>query len=1026
MTTCNQVMCSNNLDSREKTRKWILANHPDKNDGIAPINFDKILDCYKNNQFCSVKTPGKANDTIKVSKKNRAKIFSCMRKTANFSKISNYHKFDKSQFDPDKLNSELYSASPKIAQLLNNIENLDKQDMLNHGKHFKHFIFSDVKDGGYGAKILSSAFSSSGFNNVIKARKIQGVKMKKLYIEKSNGNKNFGLLCSNSIYGATFNERIKKELLKLFNERPGNINGAKLRFIIFDSGFKEGIDLFDVKYVHIFEPSMTIADLKQTIGRATRTCGQVGLDFKPGVGWPLYVYNYYLTVPTSTHDSFYVNQNVLKNDSKLPREDVLLFKDVERYNDATMKYSEFDSAMLNLSRQLYNLGPIFSVDYFLTKNLHNQIDLDIDFMNNDMYIMGGAKSPLKNVKKNKYYEINTINCYGKCGKKTTKDVPVSLDFMLRVYKKYKYPLKLPKTNRREFLCKYLKKTALNRFCKQLNHEWSLRYSYVPSIIEKSKKQNIKSKLQDIELEVELDDNEVDKTYQYENVDGEKQNKSIKLTTRLNFLPMRNYIKTNYQAKKYIWDKLVIENKCIKKPSTSLDNQKPLNVTELTPTQQFVKDYFTPESPYKGLLAWHSVGTGKTCTGIAAASSTFERQGYSILWVTRTTLKSDVWKNMFDQICHQTIATEVELGLTLPESLTQRKKMLSDRWLEPMSYKQFSNLLEGKNTIYNTLMQRNGPEDILHKTLIIIDEAHKLYGGDLKAAERPDMTVMERYIMNSYNKSGKDSCKLLIMTATPFTDSPIEMFKIINLFMPNESEKITTDREEFKKQYMTSENILSEAGVKNLANKMSGYISYLNREQDPTQFAQPIMINVPVLMSFIEDDDVRDFIYLNKKPDNLSKKDKDLISRLQQKVKSVKETISEKRKQLLNEKREIADECKKQFPEKEMKKDYNSCIEVGKLELEELENLIKELNIQLDNLMEQLSSIKNDNSKNKNNNADIKKKIKEIKSGLNQEYLLFKECQHITYKSNKVTKRAKSMSLNRKKSSVNVSRKIKSI
>ena len=41
---------------------------------------------------------------------------------------------------------------------------------------------------------------------------------------------------------------------------------------------------------------MTIADLKQTIGRATRTCGQKGLDFQPGVGWPLYVYNYYLLV----------------------------------------------------------------------------------------------------------------------------------------------------------------------------------------------------------------------------------------------------------------------------------------------------------------------------------------------------------------------------------------------------------------------------------------------------------------------------------------------------------------------------------------------------------------------------------------------------------------------------------------------------------------------------------------------------------------------------------------------------------
>ena len=49
-----------------------------------------------------------------------------------------------------------------------------------------------------------------------------------------------------------------------------------------------------------------------------------------------------------------------------------------------------------------------------------------------------------------------------------------------------------------------------------------------------------------------------------------------------------------------------------------------------------------------------------------------------------------------------------------------KKLLSELWLEPMSYKQFSNLLLGKNKIYDILKNRNGTEDILKKTLIIID------------------------------------------------------------------------------------------------------------------------------------------------------------------------------------------------------------------------------------------------------------------------------------------------------------------
>ena len=185
-----------------------------------------------------------------------------------------------------------------------------------------------------------------------------------------------------------------------------------------------------------------------------------------------------------------------------------------------------------------------------------------------------------------------------------------------------------------------------------------------------------------------------------------------------------------------------------------------------------------------------------------------------------------------------------------------------------------------------LKERNGTTDLLKKTLIIIDEAHKLYGGDLKHTERPDTDVMEKLIMNSYKKSGDDSCKLLIMTATPFTNSPLELFKLMNLFMTNESEKITTDKDEFKKEYMTSENILSQNGAKNLANKLSGYISYLNREKDPTQFAQPIMINVPVLMSFV-DDNLRDAIFLKKELFKLDESVQQQIVILKQKISTMK-------------------------------------------------------------------------------------------------------------------------------------------
>ena len=130
--------------------------------------------------------------------------------------------------------------------------------------------------------------------------------------------------------------------------------------------------------------------------------------------------------------------------------------------------------------------------------------------------------------------------------------------------------------------------------------------------------------------------------------------------------------------------------------------------------------------------------------------------------------------------------------------------------------------------------------------------------------------------------------------TPFTNSPLELFKLINLFYTNESEKITTDKEEFKKQYMNEKNVLSQNGVKNLANKLSGYISYLNREKDPTQFAQPIMINVPILMTHLQDNELRKQFYLNKQLNSVSIKVLEKIKTLKIKIKELKTEYKEKK------------------------------------------------------------------------------------------------------------------------------------
>ena len=419
---------------------------------------------------------------------------------------------------------------------------------------------------------------------------------------------------------------------------------------------------------------------------------------------------------------------------------------------------------------------------------------------------------------------------------------------------------------------------------------------------------------------------------------------------------------------------------------------------LNPTQDFVRTFFTPQSPYKGLLLFQSVGTGKTCTAIATATSSFEQEGYTILWVTRTTLKSDVYKNMFDDVCHIILAEKMKQGLVMPEDLTRRKKLLSKNWIEPISYKTFSNLLTpgAHNEYMDRLIQRNGTTDILKKTLIIIDEAHKLYGGDLKAGERPDMAVMERLLQKSYDISGKDSARLLLMTATPFTNSPMELFQLINLCKDEASEKITTNLRDFKAKYMNADSILTDTGVKKIADKVSGYISYLNREQDPTQFAQPIMIEVPAIMSHIQDNELRKEIFASKEVKTLNKLEVRALTKQQEtNIKELNRRLRETQKTLKALLKDRQTRCKTIKNRSEKAK----CMQEIKREVEE------EIHDTVATIKDELERLKASQLENKDlKEADrvrvmrMKERLETLRKDLLQEVMLAERCKNIKYVS----------------------------
>jgi len=723
----------------------------------------------------------------------------CIRQAINISSKKDFFKFDKKTFNAEKIKSNIEITSPKLFELMAKIEELDKNDMLKYHKNFKHIIYSDLRSSIAGIKLVASVFKAYGMNNIYDSNH-------KIIHHKNNNN--FALLTSLSIYDKPFPLKLKKQILKIFNERPNNIYGDDIRFLLIDQGFKEGIDVYDVKYIHLVDDLITPSDQKQAIGRGTRKCGQKGLFFHPQLGWPLHVFRYKLKID----------------------------KDIYGEDDAFLLYireSKIDIKKLYFAADLENICKFGAVDYEINKEIH--------------------EFGIENLNKNKE---NDDDIY----KDLYKNVNNNFKLLKKAYKKF-------------------------------------------------------------------------------------GGANIYLNKYLNFKDMREYVKLNFNNLK--WSNLIFKNDCIKTLDNKNENKdKDNRIITLDNSQNFISNFFTSKSIYKGFLLWHSVGTGKTCSAISIASNSFEKDGYTIIWVTRHTLKSEIWKNIFSQVCSHTIREKIENGEDIPsDNVKAPLKFLNNRWVEPMSYKQFTNLIKGKNSFYNEMVKRNGKDDPFKKTLIIIDEAHKLYSEDVPLIERPDINALKKSLYHSYNTSKKDSCKLLLMTATPYTNDPMQLFKLLNLIKTDDY--FDEDFDHFKDKYLDPITYkFKEGSNKEFLDKISGYISYLNREKDVRQFAYPIIYDIDIPMSTSNDmnkydisfyklllDDVKDLSYINLD------KSKEIVEILKLVSKKPKKTVSD-----IISQEEAFNTClnktdiKKEKKDKSDKNDYNIVKEFVK----EMVNYFKQL------------------------------------------------------------------------------------
>jgi superfamily II DNA or RNA helicase len=221
-------------------------------------------------------------------------------------------------------------------------------------------------------------------------------------------------------------------------------------------------------------------------------------------------------------------------------------------------------------------------------------------------------------------------------------------------------------------------------------------------------------------------------------------------------------------------------------------------------QIFVREFINPTTPYKALLLYHKIGSGKTCAAIQIAEQWKGKR--RVIIVTPASLKSNMYSEFRSEctgtsyISHEERKILKELDQLSPEyhKLIRNINKRIDKEVKILSHNKFISLIQN-----NEINLRN--------SLLIIDEVHNIV-----SESGTFYNTLHDFILKS-----PDSLRIVLLTATPIVDKPYELGLTINLLKP---------KKEFPTGHMFNKEYIDETNntVKNseeLANKLKGYVSY---------------------------------------------------------------------------------------------------------------------------------------------------------------------------------------------------------
>lgn len=191
--------------------------------------------------------------------------------------------------------------------------------------------------------------------------------------------------------------------------------------------------------------------------------------------------------------------------------------------------------------------------------------------------------------------------------------------------------------------------------------------------------------------------------------------------------------------------------------------------ELQKPQMFVSKYINPKSPYKGVLVYHRIGSGKTCTSIRICEEWKRVRRIIVLLPAsliagfRNELRSKCAEDNYLNDKERNELKKLHPSSERYKEIIKKSDERIDEYYNIYSYNKFFMMLDNK-------------EINLRNTLLVIDEIQNVVSEEGTYYNKLHEVI---------KKSPKD-LRLVIMSATPMFDKPSEIALTMNLLdIPNE-------------------------------------------------------------------------------------------------------------------------------------------------------------------------------------------------------------------------------------------------